>query len=86
MSDPEIHHKETQCGFEFGQAKVERLWSHKGAVCLRVSSRETGQYVEITLSPGGRKLWTSAGKITDKSLGIHASTATPSLVKADTLP
>lgn len=48
------HYKETTFGFEYGAAKVERLFSHKGAVCVRVGGKHQG--VEIYVSKTGRSV------------------------------
>ena len=48
------HRKETAFGFEFGAARVERLYSHKGAVCLRVGGTKKG--IEIYVSRTGRSV------------------------------
>ena len=34
----DVHYEETPFGFIFGDARVTRLWSNKGRVCIRVST------------------------------------------------
>jgi hypothetical protein len=63
-----VHNKATKYGFEFGQAKVSRCWSHNGAVCVRVMSRKNGKFVDIQLTPGGNKMYVSNGQIEKKHL------------------
>jgi hypothetical protein len=63
-----VHYKETKHGFEFGQAAVMRVFSHKGAVCVRVMSRKNGKFVDIQLTPGGNKMFVSNGQIEKKHL------------------
>jgi hypothetical protein len=63
-----MHYKETRFGFEYGQARVSRVFSHKGAVCVRVMSRKNGKFVDIQLSPGGNKMYISNGQIEKKHL------------------
>lgn len=48
------HFKETTFGFEYGGARVERLFSHKGAVYLRVGGTKKG--IEIYVSRTGRSV------------------------------
>lgn len=45
----------TPCGFDFEHQRVTRLWSHKGASCLRVLNMVTGEYVDVQTSATGRR-------------------------------
>ena len=62
-SDERIHHAETRFGFEYGDATVERSWSHKGYVSVMIRSMTTGQYVEVTVSPKGRSVRVERGSM-----------------------
>lgn len=67
MSTPEVepmtnvHYAETRYGFEYGAAAVERMWNYRGYVCLRVVCRSTGEYVDLQVSPKGRRIHVHAG-------------------------
>lgn len=63
MSDPEVHGAITRFGFEFGWLTAERIWSQKGAVCLRVRNRRTGEYIDITATASGYKTHINNGRI-----------------------
>lgn len=58
--------KETTYGFEFGDLAVERLFTHKGYVAVRLRSVATGKYVDVQVSPTGRSFHVKQGK--DKRL------------------
>lgn len=62
MSD-DVHHAETRFGFEYGDATVERCWSHKGYVSVMVRSMSTGDFVEVIVSPKGRSIRTERGSM-----------------------
>lgn len=55
-------------GFDFGCQRVTRLWSHKGATCLRVLNMVTGQYVDVQTSPAGRKNYVNVGTLEKDAL------------------
>lgn len=55
------HYAETPYGFEYGALSVERCWSHNGAVCVRIRSVPTGKFVDVQVTPAGRKLYVSTG-------------------------
>lgn len=48
--------KMTNMGFDWGDMAVERCFEDKGYRCVRVRSMSTGDYVDIQLSPKGRRL------------------------------
>lgn len=55
-----IHFAETQYGFEFGAAAIERNWGNDGSICVSVR-RRTGpqpyrQAVSIIVSPKGNSI------------------------------
>lgn len=56
------HYRETKYGFQFGQADVSRACSHKGMVVVRIASRATGKFVDVQMSPKGRKMYVSTGE------------------------
>jgi hypothetical protein len=58
-------YRETKYGFQFGQADVSRVCSDNGIVILRIASRTTGKFVDVQVSPKGRKLYVSEGKYKD---------------------
>jgi hypothetical protein len=62
MRMSEMHYRETKYGFQWGEADVSRVISHKGMVVLRVASRATGKFVDIQVSPKGRKMYVSTGE------------------------
>jgi len=53
----------TPYGFDFEHQRVTRLWSHKGASCLRVLNMVTGQYVDVQTSATGRKNYVNVGAL-----------------------
>jgi hypothetical protein len=53
----------TPYGFYFEHQRVTRLWSHKGAFCLRVLNMVTGQYVDVQTSAAGRKNYVNVGAL-----------------------
>lgn len=55
-------------GFDFGCQRVTRLWSHKGATCLRILNMVTGQYVDVQTSPAGRKNYVNVGTLEKDAL------------------
>ena len=57
------HYKETNLGFEFEDASVERLFSHRGYAAIRIRSRSTGEYVDVQLSPKGRNIYIHRGNL-----------------------
>lgn len=57
----DIHYEETRYGFEYGAASIERMWHHGGYVCLRVVCRSTGKYVDLQVSPKGRRIHVHEG-------------------------
>lgn len=63
MTEETIHAQDTRFGFQFGNADVSRCWSHKGAVCIRVKSMTSGEFIDIQVSPAGRKMHISKGKM-----------------------
>lgn len=72
MTDQKIHYKETEFGFEFGAAKVERFFSDKrtGAVTIGITTprRQLGGEIQIYVTRTGkvrifsRGEWTSPKK------------------------
>lgn len=50
MSDPNIHFKYIDYGFEWGAAKVERFFSNKGQVTLSVSTSKDQLDIRVTKS------------------------------------
>lgn len=50
-SDTTIHHAETRYGFEYGAARVERSWSHKGHVGLTIHTGK--QLLSVRVTPSG---------------------------------
>lgn len=56
-----IDNHSTEYGFKFGAATVERMFSHRGRVCVAVTT-DTGQRVEIYVSPTGRSLRVFRGR------------------------
>jgi len=68
VEPPTTHRKETRFGFEFGALKVTRTFSVGNLAALRVLARETGKYVDITVSPHGRRIHISEGRLTAKAL------------------
>lgn len=48
MSAELIHYAETRFGFEYGAAKVERMFSDKGTVHIRICSKRCELIVYIT--------------------------------------
>ena len=50
MSTPP-HYKETRFGFEYGAAKVERAFSHKGYVGIRITTKR--HFLDIDVTPSG---------------------------------
>ena len=57
----DTHYRETQYGFEYGWISVERCWSHKGAVCVRMRNRRTGEFIEMQTTPAGMKSYFGDG-------------------------
>ena len=57
----------TKFGFKFGNIRAERLWSHKGASCVRLINIVDGTYVDLQTSPKGKKSNVQQGVI-DKSV------------------
>lgn len=55
-------YRETKYGFQFGQADISRVCSDKGLVIVRVASRATGKFVDVQVSPKGRKMYVSTGE------------------------
>lgn len=48
----EVVMAETNYGFQFGPALVERVWSHKGRVCITVKSGI--QILDVYVTPTGQ--------------------------------
>ena len=59
---------ENTYGFDFHHQRITRIWSHKGASCVRVLNMVTGQYVDVQTSPAGRKNFVSVGTLTKDAL------------------
>ena len=66
MSDPAVHYAETRYGFEYGAVSIERMYSHKGMVGIRLVCYKTGEYVDVQVSRAGRKMHIQRGN--DKRL------------------
>lgn len=55
--DERVHYAETEYGFEYGAARVERTASHKGTVVIGILDRITGKrLVDLYVSPQGRSV------------------------------
>lgn len=54
-------------GFDWGDMAVERCFESKGRTCVRVRSIRTGLYVDVELSPRGKKM-TVTKPVIDKRL------------------
>lgn len=63
----DTHYEETRYGFEYGAVSVERMWSHKGRVCIRLVCRGTRaeRYVDVEVTPKGNKMYVSSGSEKD---------------------
>lgn len=73
MNDQDIHYAETRYGFEYGAASIERMYSHRGMVGIRIVCHKTGEYVDVQVSPGGRRMHVTKGN--DKRLSVNGSDA-----------
>jgi len=60
-------------GFEFGNLIVIRLWSHKGATCIRVLNKVTGLYVDVQTTAKGRKQYVNTGELNRHALASWIS-------------
>lgn len=66
--DNEIFFKEIKTGFVFGNLMVTRLWSHKGATCIRTLNTASGLYVDIQTTRKGKKQYVNTGSLEPQAL------------------
>src|SRR5690606_13692013 len=70
MEQKVTHYAETRYGFEYGAVSVERMFSHNGYVGIRLVCYASGEYVDVQVSPKGRKMHVMSGN--DKRLTVSA--------------
>lgn len=56
-------------GFRWDDVTVERVCDLKGHKFLRVSHAKTGKFVDIRVTPSGKKMETTLGQVRSKKKG-----------------
>lgn len=49
----------TTHGFDWGKVAIERCFESQGMKCIRIRHMESGRWIDVYVSEGGRHMWAS---------------------------